>query len=98
MEHLKVETMGLEMPEECPHDLIETFEKLIEIRNKVFSLIVDHLKSGECKYLSDDLYGYPYEYEVYAKNSLDPNVIILNSLLEKVEQTIEDLKNENKLR
>ncbi|MBS0647237.1 MAG: hypothetical protein JSR97_11715 [Verrucomicrobia bacterium] len=87
--------MELEMPKDCAEDLNETFESLIEIRKKIYDLIVDHLKAGECNYLSDDLYGYPYDYELYSKYSLEPNVTILNSLLEKVEQTFEELKKEN---
>lgn len=87
--------MELEIPKDSADDLNETFESLIKIRKKIYDLIVDYLKAGECNYLSDDLYGYPYDYELYSKDSLDPNVTILNSLLEKVEQTFEELKREN---
>lgn len=55
-------------------------------------MIVKQLEKGECNYLSDALYGYPYDYEIYAKDSLDPKVKILNELLEKVELTFEKLK------
>ena len=87
--------MEFEIPKDCPDDLIETFESLVEIRKKIYDLIVAHLTAGECHYLSDDLYGYPYDYKVYSKDSLDPKVRILNSLIENVEQTFEALKREN---
>ena len=84
--------MELEMPQDYPDGLNETFESLIVMRKKIYALIVYHLTAGECSYLSGDLYGYPYDYELYSKDSLDPNVTILNSLLEKVELTFEELK------
>ena len=87
--------MELEIPKDCHEDLVQIFESLADIKRNIFNLIIGELSKGECSYLSHDLYGYPYDYQLYSKDSLDPNVRILNSLLEKVEQTFEELKKEN---
>mgnify|MGYP003542600788 FL=1 len=87
--------MELEIPKDCREDDVQIFESLADIKRNIFNLIIGELSKGECNNLSDDLYGYPYDYKLYSKDSLDPNVRILNSLLEKVEQTFEELKREN---
>ena len=87
--------MELEFPPDCPQELKEVFETLLAVRKSIYNLIVTQLQEGECKYLSDDLYGYPYDYKLYSKDSIDPQVHLLNSLLEKVEETFEALKMEN---
>ena len=84
--------MELEFSPDCHEELKEIFETLIGIKESVYGLIVTALMNGECSYLSGD-YGYPYDYQLYSKDSLDPQVQSLNSLLEKVEETFEFIKN-----
>ena len=83
--------MELEFSPDCHEELKEVFETLIGIKESIYSLIVTALMNGECSYLSGD-YGYPYDYQLYSKDSLDPQVTLLNSLLEKVEETFEAIK------
>lgn len=90
--------MDLELPNDCPEYLVETFETLIKVRTSIYNLIVNKLVEGECRYLHDDMYGYPYDYELYSKDSLDPQVQVLNDLLEKVEKTFYELKVLNDLK
>jgi hypothetical protein len=87
--------MELEFSKDCSENLKDIFETLISIKESIYNLIVEQLKNGECSYLSNDLYGYPYDYQLYSKDSLDPQVQSLNSLLEKVEETFEFIKMEN---
>jgi len=76
--------MELRYSSDCSDSLKETFETLIDIKKSLYNTIVTHLMKGECSYLnSTDGYGYPYDYRLYSKDSLDPNVQVLNNLLEK---------------
>ena len=84
-------TMETIIPDDCHEELREVFETLVETRKNIFNLIQQQLRSGECNYLSDDMYGFPYDYELYAKDSFDPRVQKLNSLLEKIEETFSEL-------
>lgn len=84
--------MELEFSPDCHEDLKEVFETLIGMKESIYSLIVTQLMNGECSYLSNDSYGYPYDYQLYSKDSLDPQVQLLNNLLEKVEETFEAIK------
>lgn len=83
--------MELQIPNNYHEDLKVSLEILIETKRQIFDQIVILLRKGECNYLSDDLYGYPYNYQVYAKDSLDPQVRILNTLIENVEKAFEEL-------
>lgn len=87
--------MELEIPKNCPEELLQVFQTLIDARQNVCSVITTLLSDGECSYLSHGLYGYPYDYKGYAKDSLDPNVQILNRLVEKIEEAFEERKKEN---
>lgn len=86
--------MELEIPIDFSEDKRAYLENLIVIKNTIYSDIVGQLMAGECKSLSDSGsgYGYPYDYELYSKDSMDPVVQMLNSLLEKVEETFEGIK------
>ncbi len=80
----------------CPDNLKEAFETLIDIKRNLYNTIGTQLMEGECSYLnSTDGYGYPYDYHLYSKDSHDPNVQVLNNLLEKVEETFKKLKSLN---
>lgn len=88
--------MELIYSSDCPDSLKDAFETLIDIKKTLYNTIVTLLVEGECSYLnSNDLYGYPYDYHLYSKDSLDPDVQVLNNLLEKVEETFQKLKNLN---
>ena len=86
--------MELEIPEDCREWNVEVLQTLINIKTQLFDQIVGQLMSGECSYLSGGLYGYPYDYELYSKDSLDPMVQKLNGLLEMVEQTFVEIVGE----
>jgi hypothetical protein len=90
--------MELEFSKDCPQNLKNVFETLISVKESIYNLIAEQLKNGECSHLSNDLYGYPYDYQLYSKDSLDPQVQSLNSLLEKVEETFEFIKMENSIK
>lgn len=83
------------VPDGCQPEYAEMLHTLIGIRTTIFQEIIGQLTMGECSNLSDDMYGYPYDYELYSKDSLDPTVQKLNALLETVEKTFDDLVNEH---
>jgi hypothetical protein len=89
--------MELEFSPDCPEDLKEVFETLIGIKKSIYTLIVSQLQNGECSQLSNDLYSYPYDYQLYSKDSMDPTVQSLNILLEKVEETFQKIKVNNEI-
>ena len=84
--------MELEFSGDGPEELKEVFETLKGIKENIYTLIVAQLQKGECNYLSNDSYGYPYDYKLYSRDSLDPIVRSLNTLLEKVEETFKEIK------
>lgn len=87
--------MNLQIPPNCKEEIRQVLEVLIEAKINISSKIVGFLVRGECSHLSDDLYGYPYDYELYAKDSLDTDVQILNRLLENVEHAFLELVTED---
>jgi hypothetical protein len=57
-----------------------------KIRDMAYTLILD----GEAKYMSNDKLGegYPFDPKDYLKDSLDPQVVALAALMDKVDETI----------
>ena len=89
--------MELTYSSDNPPEIIQTFDTLIEIKKKVFDVIVTHLMNGECRIHSSGAVGesYPYDYLLYSKESLDPNVQTLNKLIENIEETFQTIKDLN---
>ena len=76
------------------YDVIKTLEGS---KKEIYNLATYLIMEGELKQpgISDTAYGYPYNYDLYVKDSLDPNVQVLAVLMNKIEKTINSIKENN---
>ncbi len=79
---------------DLPEHLQDLLVELENIKKEVYSLALGLLLEGELKPPPNTPLGesYPYDYNLYMKDSLDPNVQAISSLLEKVEKTITSIE------
>ena len=76
------------------NDVIKTLERS---KTEIINLATYLIMEGELKQpgITDTAYGYPYNYDLYIKDSLDPNVQVLAELINKIENSINTIKENN---
>ncbi len=81
-------------PIDLPESINEVINTLTKVRQEIFEAIVTLLMDGELKQLPNTPLGetYPFEYELYAKESLDPNIQILNIAFDNINKALENLR------
>lgn len=82
-----------------PEYLHQVFEGLEKIKKEVHDLGITLLLEGELKPLSNTPLGetYPYDFNLYVKDSFDPDVQALSLLIDKIEETIATIRENNKV-
>jgi hypothetical protein len=83
---------------DLPEHFQEVFDRLENIKKDVHDLAVTLLLEGELKPLPNTPLGetYPYDFNLYVKDSFDPDVQALSNLIDKIDETIAAIR-ENKV-
>lgn len=84
---------------DLPEQLQEVFDRLENIKKDVHNLAVNLLLEGELKPLPNTPLGetYPYDFNLYVKDSFDPDVQALSSLIDKIDETVNTIRENNKV-
>ncbi len=74
----------------------EVINMLTKVRQEIFESIVTLLMDGELKQPPNTPLGetYPFNYELCAKESLDPNIQLLNGLINNIDSIEKKLRRE----
>lgn len=83
---------------DLPEHFQEVFDTLEKIKNDVHDLAVNLLLEGELKPLPNTPLGetYPYDFNLYVKDSFDPDVQTLSALIDKIDETVTTIKDNHK--
>lgn len=85
--------------QDLPEQLQEVFDKLENIKKDLHDLAVNLLLEGELKPLPNTPLGEtcPYDFNLYVKDSFDPDVQALSSLIDKIDETVNTIRENNKV-
>ena len=79
--------------DDLPESINEVIDTLTKVKEEIFDSIITLLLDGECKPPPNRPLGetYPYDYKLYAKESFDPNVQLLNKLIASIDDILNKL-------
>lgn len=83
---------------DLPEHIQEVIERLENIKKDVHDLAVSLLLEGELQPLPNTPLGetYPYDYNLYVRDSFDPDVQTLSGLIDKIDETVNTIIDNNK--
>ena len=84
---------------DLPDSLKEVINTLTKVKQEILESRVTLLMDGELKQAPNTSLGetYPYDFELYAKESLDTNVQVLSRLISNLDKALRHIREANKI-
>jgi hypothetical protein len=84
----------MEKKKEYPETIVNCLERLEGIKKELHEIAIEFLLEGELKPHNNIALGesYPYDYDLYVRESIDPDILLINQLKHQVERTVKKIE------